>query len=35
MKDYIPPNLLQKAREMDLLTYLKKFNPVVIQHLIT
>ena len=27
MKDYIPPNLLQKAREMDLLTYLKNFNP--------
>ena len=27
MKDYIPPNLLQKAKEMDLLTYLMNFNP--------
>ena len=27
MKDYIPPNLLQKAKEMDLLTYLINFNP--------
>ncbi len=27
MKDYIPHNLLQKAKEMDLLTYLMNFNP--------
>ena len=27
MKNYIPPNLLQKAKEMDLLTYLMNFNP--------
>ena len=27
MKDYIPPDLLKKAREMDLLTYLRNFNP--------
>ena len=27
MKDYIPPNLLQKAKEIDLLTYLINFNP--------
>lgn len=27
MKDYIPSNLLQKAKEMDLLTYLMNFNP--------
>ena len=27
MKDYIPPNLLKKAKEMDLLTYLMNFNP--------
>ena len=27
MKDYIPPNLLQKAKGMDLLTYLINFNP--------
>ena len=27
MKDYIPPDLLKKAKEMDLLTYLMNFNP--------
>ena len=27
MKDYIPPDLLKKAKEMDLLTYLLNFNP--------
>ena len=27
MRDYISPNLLNKAKEMDLLTYLMKFNP--------
>ncbi len=27
MKDYIPPELLNKAKEMDLLTYLINFNP--------
>ena len=27
MKDYIPPDLLKKAKEMDLLTYLINFNP--------
>lgn len=27
MKDYIPPELLKKAKEMDLLTYLMNFNP--------
>ena len=27
MRDYIPPELLKKAKEMDLLTYLMNFNP--------
>ena len=27
MKDYIPPELLKKAKEIDLLTYLMNFNP--------
>ncbi len=27
MRDYIPPELLNKAKEMDLLTYLINFNP--------
>ena len=27
MKDYIPTDLLKKAKEMDLLTYLINFNP--------
>ena len=27
MSKYVPPHLLKKAREMDLLTYLKNYEP--------